>query len=376
MSQILKHEVAIIGGGPAGSTAAALLAKKGIDVILIERQAEAHHKVCGEFISGEALHYIDYLGINLADLGAHTIDELILTIGKKTWHTPLSFGGMSLSRFCLDEALISRAEKNGAAVRRGFSAVNLNRSQNKWIIRTSDGKEIHSTAIFLATGKHDLRNWNRPRRHASGLIGMKMHFKPRELLQAKNQVGLFFFRGGYIGIEPIENGLLNLCLLTDKTYFTMAGNGWTGLLESLRRNLPLLDFHLCRTSALWEKPLTISGMPYGYIYRGKNNMPDFFRLGDQMAVIPSFAGDGLAMAFHSAHLAAFHYLKRNGAETYHEQARRDFLPSMRNAVLASKAISIPFIDRHIALACCICPDILSRISCKIRLGRGDDGKLI
>ena len=52
------EEIAIIGGGLAGSSAACVLARAGRPVLLIERTAEPHHKVCGEFLSIEAQAYL------------------------------------------------------------------------------------------------------------------------------------------------------------------------------------------------------------------------------------------------------------------------------------------------------------------------------
>ena len=46
-------DIAIIGGGVAGSTAAALLAQRGLQVILIEKGRFPRQKVCGEFLSPE-----------------------------------------------------------------------------------------------------------------------------------------------------------------------------------------------------------------------------------------------------------------------------------------------------------------------------------
>jgi flavin-dependent dehydrogenase len=50
-------QITIIGGGPAGSAAAILLARQGYDVVLLEKDRFPRHKLCGEFLSLEAQDY-------------------------------------------------------------------------------------------------------------------------------------------------------------------------------------------------------------------------------------------------------------------------------------------------------------------------------
>ena len=59
----------IIGGGLAGGAAAARLAQLGRPALLIEREAGPHDKVCGEFLSGEAVTALGKLGLDCRRLG-------------------------------------------------------------------------------------------------------------------------------------------------------------------------------------------------------------------------------------------------------------------------------------------------------------------
>ena len=76
--QVLHNEVLILGGGVAGCAASIALARKGRSVTLIERELTPRHKVCGEFLSGEALEDLHALGIDVASLGAVPIDYVRL----------------------------------------------------------------------------------------------------------------------------------------------------------------------------------------------------------------------------------------------------------------------------------------------------------
>jgi len=72
----------IIGGGPAGSMLAIRLADAGRRVTLLEKETAAHHKVCGEFLSREAVGYLEQAGVSLRELGATEIDSLQLSSGR------------------------------------------------------------------------------------------------------------------------------------------------------------------------------------------------------------------------------------------------------------------------------------------------------
>ena len=66
----------IIGGGPAGAAAAIVLASAGRNVTLLERNAAPVDKVCGDFLSAEAVTMVETLGVDLS--AASTIAALRL----------------------------------------------------------------------------------------------------------------------------------------------------------------------------------------------------------------------------------------------------------------------------------------------------------
>src|SRR5665213_3763415 len=115
----LQSEVLIVGGGVAGCAASIALARKGRNVTLIEREATPRHKVCGEFLSGEALEDLHALGIDVASLGAVPINYVRLAAARRAAEAPLPFQAASLTRKALDTALIAEAIAAGVRVERG-----------------------------------------------------------------------------------------------------------------------------------------------------------------------------------------------------------------------------------------------------------------
>jgi flavin-dependent dehydrogenase len=135
---------------------------------------------------------------------------------------------------------------------------------------------------------------------------------------------LLLLADGYAGIQPVEDGRANLCLLVGRSRLAQAGGSWDGLLEALQRQEPHLRARLGGAAPPDRRPLSISRVPYGFVHTPSgDDPPGIFRLGDQMGVIPSFTGDGMSIALHSAAVVAGCLLAGRDATFYHRRMRRD-----------------------------------------------------
>jgi flavin-dependent dehydrogenase len=330
----------VIGGGVAGGAVAAHLARAGREVILIERKAGPHHKVCGEFISGEAVHYLRGLGVELAALGAVPLSAVNVHTPRAAVGCGLPFPAVSVSRRVLDEAILVQASAGGARLQRGRAVRSLLRLDEQWIAELDDGSKIAARDAFLATGKHDLRGWKRPAGSQNGLIAFKLHWRmaTAQISALGPCVGLFLFPGGYAGIEPVENGILNLCLVVQGSHFARLGGRWDILLSALRAKFSTLHQALSGAEACWDRPLAVASIPYGFV-QSRGDGP--WRLGDQAAVIPSFSGDGIAIALHSARMAADYYLSGRSSSEFQSDLARDVMGQVRRATLLSHLLVQP-----------------------------------
>lgn len=330
----------VIGGGIAGGAVAAHLARAGREVVLIERKATPHDKVCGEFISGEAVYYLKGLGIDLATLGAVPISTVNVHTPRSAVGCRLPFPAVSISRRLLDEGILRQASVGGAELRRGRAVRSLQRLGERWIVELDDGSKIAARDTFLATGKFDLRGWKRPPGDQNDLIAFKLHW--RMAAAQVNALGpcveLFLFPGGYAGIEPVENGILNLCLVVRGRHFARLGGRWEALLSMLRAHFSRLQQALAGREACWNRPLAVASNPYGFVQR-RGDGP--WRLGDQAAVIPSFSGDGIAIALHSARMAADYYLSGRSSFEFQGDLARDVTRQVRRATLLSRLLVQP-----------------------------------
>ncbi len=334
---VTRYDAAIVGGGLAGAALAVELARAGRRVVLLEKEKGAHDKVCGEFISHEGAHYLGNLDISIEALGGVPIRHVRLAGRGEAITARLPFEAQSLSRRVLDEALLDQAQQAGAEIRRGVRVKGLEGIGEGWTILLDDGDPIRAKDGFLATGKHDLKGWKRPPGSQPDLIAFKTYWRlrPDQNAALDGHVELILFPGGYAGLQAVEGGRVNLCLLVRKSVFAANYGSWDNLLAGMKTHCPHLQSRLEGAECLLEKPLAITGLPYGYVSRQSRGL---WRLGDQAAVIPSFSGDGMSIALHSAHHAARYYLGGESSEAYQGALARDLSGQVRRATLISQTL--------------------------------------
>lgn len=333
----MNAEVVVVGGGLAGSAAAIQLARAGRDVVVIERALQAQHKVCGEFLSREALNYLELLGLEAASLGAVPIGAVRLAGSAGLSEAKLPFQALSLTRRRLDEELLQMAADAGARVLRGCRVRGLEREGSDWRAVVEGGEPVLAKAAFLATGKHDLRGRPRPKGKQSDLVAFKMYWRlaAGQAAALEGHVELMLYRGGYAGLQPVEDGAANLCCLVQRKELQRLGGGWEDLLAAMQRQCGLLRERLQGAEVMLAKPLAVSAIPYGYVRSASDGV---WSLGDQAAVIPSFTGDGMSIALHSGCLAAAMYLQGESAEQFQEKLYRELSGQVALATLVSRGL--------------------------------------
>ena len=335
----METQVLVIGGGVAGCAASIALARKGRLVTLVEREPTPRHKVCGEFLSGEALEDLLALGIDVASLGAMPIDYVRLAAARRAAQAPLPFPAASLTRKALDTALLAEAVAAGVHVEVGRSVQSLKRTKaNVWQARLGDGSNHEASTVFLATGKHDLRGYARPK-DPEQWVAFKMYFRlaPSQASELSDASELMLYPGGYGGIQPVEGGAANLCCVVQQRYLAATGRRWENFLTKMQQDCPHLAMRLAGAEPLLSKPIAITHVPYGYIRRTTED--GFYCIGDQAAVIPSFTGDGISIALHTARCAAAAYLAAEPAPTFQGKMRSGLLAQMRLAEFAAGGLN-------------------------------------
>lgn len=308
-------DVAVVGAGLAGCAAACRLARGGARVILFEKAMHPHHKVCGEFISGEGLPYLRELGIDLEC--APAVPSFRLHGPSRSCEAALPMPGRAFSRYRLDELMLSAAAQAGVEVRRGVVVQTLEDA-------TSDrGYEIdgyRAPRVVCAAGKSEFRPVQTRQGKDSGMVGFKLHLKlaPQAQDRLQGHVDLFVFRGGYGGVAPVEGGLANFCFLLEKSKLNDMPRDWPAMSAWLGQRCDGLDACLRDSRPIFWPALSVANVPYGFV-RESAVADDLYCVGDQLAVIPSLTGEGMTIALMSGSRAAEHILNRGSATGFHEE---------------------------------------------------------
>ena len=225
---MVSHDVIVVGAGPGGAVASILLARRGRDVLLLDKATFPRDKPCAEYLSPEINVLLARLGLLAAveATGPARLRGFIIVPpsgrpfrGDFVPEGPHSYG-MAVPRTALDAALLARARAEGVAVREGFRVGDLLREGDRVVgVRgrargRRDEEELRAAVTVGADGLHSVvarrlgvgRRTRRPRRlalvtHMAGVARLgdygEMHVRP----------------GEYAGIAPLGGDLANVAVV-------------------------------------------------------------------------------------------------------------------------------------------------------------------
>jgi menaquinone-9 beta-reductase len=292
----MLHDLIIIGGGPAGTSAAISAARRGASVLLLERGRFPRHKVCGEFVSAESLSLLkDLLDLQHAALlhDAVRIPRARLFLDGRTLQACVDPPAASIARFDLDAALWQSAENAGVDARQQVTVQGVSGSGPFRIVTASE--ELEARALINASGRWSNLNLAPAE---SGMrtekwLGVKAHFaEPMSGPPPEASVDLYFFEGGYCGVQPVGAARVNASAM-------VRADVASSLPEVFAKH-PALHGR-SRNWTLVSDPVSTSPL----IFRDPQPERDgVLMAGDAAGFVDPFVGDGISLALRSGSLAA------------------------------------------------------------------------
>jgi flavin-dependent dehydrogenase len=330
----VEVDVAIVGAGPAGSTLAALLARRGVSVTLIDRDDFPRDKLCGEFLSYDALPVVERLGLDLSN--APRIEHCRVVSRHATYEFDLPHAARGVSRMTLDAALHAKAVESGATA--------ITSTASHVTSKSVDG--IRARVVIGAWGRWGRfdtqlgRAFVRDRAHRN--FGFKRHYRGA----LSNVIELHSFRRGYLGVNSVDGGFVNICGLVHASRLAGHKGRWDAFVDTIRREEPTLEALYAAHAPAQEHFLSSEPV----IFRGRSAVEGgIFMAGDASGVIDPLTGNGMAMAIQSALLAAPFVLRlaRNADEReaiereYRARHRAMFAPRIRWSRGVARLLSRP-----------------------------------
>ena len=336
-------DVIIVGGGPAGSSAAIRLAVSGARVLLAERERFPREKLCGEFISPECLGHFARLGA-LESIGrgggARVTETVFYSPSGRGVSVPSAWFGagagdaLGLSRAEMDARLLARAREIGVRVLEGaaLAGVVAEAGAVRGVLLHADGagaREFRARVTLDATGRQRAvvrragrelgREGKRRGEGRESLVAFKAHLEGAR--GAPGVCEIYFYPGGYGGLSPVEGGLSNLCFIARAREVRRRGSDAARVVrEVLMRNRRAAEtLAEARARTRW---LGVSVESFGR--HEPAPFEGLLAVGDAAAFIDPFTGSGMLMALEGGSLAAAAvsgWLARGGGEPFGTLAR-------------------------------------------------------
>ena len=290
------RKIAIIGGGLAGLISSIQLVRSGIPCTVIEKKSYPFHRVCGEYVSNEALPFLKAAGLYPEHFNLPRIKFLeFSSITGNSSRLMLDLGGFGISRYSFDNYLYRVAKLEGVSFELNKEVTAINFKDGQFEVEDNTGITYADLVIgsFGKRSRLDIQQKRAFIRKRSPWVGVKYHIRSNH---PSDVVSLHNFSGGYCGVCNVEDGVTNLCYLTHRNNLRSSGDVREMEEEVLFRN-PLIRDIFNDASFIFKRPEVINEISFETKAPVENHI---LMAGDAAGMITPVCGNGMAIAIHSA----------------------------------------------------------------------------
>jgi flavin-dependent dehydrogenase len=315
-----KPDIVIIGGGPAGSTAAAFLAMKGRDVVLVEKEAHPRFHI-GESLLPRNLDIFERLGVldQVRNIGVHKpgarfVSDRTGRVSAFPFSNALNRDrthAWQVKRAELDALLFANARKHGAAAfeETRVTEVHLGKDGQRAVVkaRTASGEamEWHPRYILDASGRDTFmasRTNAKVSNKYNNTAAMYAHFTgvAWEESDLPGYIGIHLAEDGWFWMIPLQGGITSIGFVGNQS----AWKGRTGtpqeVFVSRIASSPSIALRTANAAMVSE---VFSTANYSYRAR-RGNGEGFLMIGDAYGFVDPMFSTGVLMAMTAGELGA------------------------------------------------------------------------
>ena len=308
------YDIIIIGGGPAGASAALFLEKKGYHIALLDQARFPRDKVCGEFISPAADVILSKLGVldavealnptRLRGIGLSAYESSWLQVDYPSSADGAAMTSLSVERSILDNLMLDKVRNSRIELMEGFKVVDLLFEDNrvcgvKGNDETKTEFSINAKIVIDAGGRNSIsvRRLNlRKNSFGTGKIALATHWEDVKL--PRNYCYMHISHPGYTGMAPVGDNRVNVVLIVEKG--CLKGEN----VDNFFRRTVLknkLRKEMLGTARPTEKARVIDSLTYSV---KAPQCGGLLLVGDATGFIDPFTGEGIYLSLRSSQLAS------------------------------------------------------------------------